>query len=52
LAFRANLASRTQEPNAANAGINAVTVNRRIFTIYLKYVRLARVFLNNVEVEQ
>jgi hypothetical protein len=51
LALRANLSPRSQEPNSTTMNTN-IDVQRRVFTIYLKYVRLARVFLNNVEVEQ
>ena len=35
-----------------NDGYVSDSVQSRSFTIYLKYVKLCRIFLNNVEVEQ
>ena len=53
LAFRANLSPITQEPSGFGDGKGDMPVlDRRIFSVYLSYVRLCRCFLNNVEVEQ
>jgi hypothetical protein len=51
LALNAKLLPDTKEPVSA-ASANLVTNPVRQVDVFLKYVRLARVFLNNVEVEQ
>lgn len=54
LALRCALDSDSAESpgiSPADSGYPGV-VDRRVLTIFLKYVKLARVFLNNVEVEQ
>jgi hypothetical protein len=60
LAFRANLNPYSFEPCGIPAPNNvslhngsiATNVTQRNFTVYLKYVKLARIFLNNIEIEQ
>jgi hypothetical protein len=48
LALRTRLSAETNEFRAPSGGAG----DKRSLDIYLKYVKLARVFLNNVEVEQ
>jgi hypothetical protein len=52
LALRAKLHDLKTEYHLNNPQSTAVTSNTRQLNIFLKYVKLARVFLNNVEVEQ
>lgn len=53
LAFRAKLLAATTETQAdGKMQPTPVTSNIRHLNIFLKYVKLARVFMNNVEVEQ
>ena len=60
LALRANLSPYSFEPTMENTNTNVAmsngsvqqTVKQRNFTVYLKYVKLARIFLNNIEIEQ
>jgi hypothetical protein len=43
----------SQVPNTVSThSADQMAVDRRVLSIYLKYVKLCRVFLNNVEVEQ
>lgn len=56
LALRLRMSDKSKEasgdPDFANQPGAVVTLDRRIITIFLKYIKLARIFMNNVEVEQ